>query len=93
MHTILLSEHCYMSFVLVSVFATADFYRKKKKKSNEFRNHKNVIFSYLNINSVRNKFDNLKLVDELVDILYVVETKIGNSFPISVGLDIIRPIL
>ena len=82
-----------MSFVLVSVFVTADFYRKKKKKSNEFRNHKNVIFSYLNINSVRNKFDNLKLVDELVDILYVVETKIGNSFPTSVGLDIIRPIL
>ena len=81
-----------MSFVLVSVFVTADFYRKKKK-SNEFRNHKNVIFSYLNINSVRNKFDNLKLVDELVDILYVVETKIGNSFPTSVGLDIIRPIL
>ena len=82
-----------MSFVLVSVFVTADFYRKKKKKSNEFKNHKNVIFSYLNINSVRNKFDNLKLVDELVDILYVVETKIGNSFPTSVGLDIIRPIL
>ena len=42
----------------------------------------NVIFSYLNINSIRNKFHNLKLkIDEHVDILCVLETKIGNSFP------------
>ena len=39
-------------------------------------------FSYLNINSIRNKFDNLKLIiDEHVDILCVAETKIDNSFP------------
>ena len=50
-------------------------------------------FLYLNINSVRNKFDNLKLIGEDVDILCVVETKIDNSFPTSVGLDIISPIL
>ena len=42
----------------------------------------NVIFSYLNINSIRNRFDNLKLIiDEHVDILCVLETKIDNSFP------------
>ena len=46
------------------------------------QNHNNVIFSYLNINSIRNKFDHLKLIiDEHVDILCVPETKIGNSSP------------
>ena len=39
-------------------------------------------FSYLNINSIRNKFDNLKLIiEENVDILCVAETKIDKSFP------------
>ena len=51
-------------------------------KSLRIRNHNSVIFSYLNINSIRNKFDNLKLIiDEHVDIQCVGETKIGNSFP------------
>ena len=46
------------------------------------RNHNNVIFSYLNINSITNKFDNLKLIiGEHVDIFCVAETKIDNSFP------------
>ena len=48
-------------------------------KSLRIRNHNNVTFSYLNINSIRNKFDNLKLIiDKHVDILCVAET---NSFP------------
>ena len=51
-------------------------------KSLRIRNHNNVIFSYRNINSIRNKFDNLTLtIDEHVDILCVAETKIENSFP------------
>ena len=50
-------------------------------KSLRIRNHNNVIFSYLNINSIRNKFDNLKLITaEYFDILCVAETKIDNSF-------------
>ena len=36
----------------------------------------NVIFSYLNINSSRNKFGNLdNVVDRNIDILCIVETK------------------
>ena len=45
-------------------------------------NHSNIIVSYLNINSIRNKFDNLKLIiDQNVDILCIAETKIDESFP------------
>ena len=43
---------------------------------------KNVIISYVNINSIRNKLDNLNLiVGELVDILSISETKLDHSFP------------
>ena len=39
-------------------------------------------FSYLNINSIRNKFENLcELVPENVDILCIAETKLNPSFP------------
>ena len=42
----------------------------------------NVIFSYLNINSIRNKVGDLdKIVDENIDILCIVETKLDQSFP------------
>ena len=51
-------------------------------KSLRIWNHNNFNFSYLNINSIRNKFDNVKLIiDEHVDILCVAEAKIDNSFP------------
>ena len=51
-------------------------------KSLGIRNHRNDIFSYLNINSIRNKFDNLKvIIDEHVGILSVAESIIDNSFP------------
>ena len=44
-------------------------------------NHGNIIISHLNINSIRNKFDDLKLItDENVDILCIAETKIDESF-------------
>ena len=56
-----------------------------KLKSLGIRNHSNAIFSYLNISSIRNKFDNLKpIIDEIVDILCVAETKIDIS---SIQLD------
>ena len=51
-------------------------------KSLRIRNQDNVIVSYLKINSTRNKFNDLKLIiDENIDILCVVETKIDESFP------------
>ena len=51
-------------------------------KSLRIHNHSNIILSYLNINSIRNKFDDLELkVNENLDILYIAETKIDESFP------------
>ena len=48
------------------------------------KNTGNIIFSYLNINSIRNKFENLcELVAGNVDILCIAETKLGPSFPNS----------
>ena len=48
------------------------------------KNPKNIIFSYININSIRNKFDNLcDLISKNVDILSVAETKLDASFPNS----------
>ena len=45
-------------------------------------NPNNLTFSYININSVRNKFDSLQeIVMGKVDILVVAETKIDASFP------------
>ena len=50
-------------------------------KSLRIRNHSNDIFSYLNINSIRNKFDNPKaIIDESVGIVSLVESIIDNSF-------------
>ena len=51
-------------------------------KSLRIHNHSNITLSYLNINSIRKKFDGLKLiVNENVDILCITETKIDESFP------------
>ena len=45
---------------------------------------KNVIFSYININSIRNKLDNLQsIINNTVDVLAIAETKIDDSFPSS----------
>ena len=53
-----------------------------KMKKLRVKNPKNIIFSYLNINSVWNKFKNMSsLISENVDILIVVETKLDSSFP------------
>ena len=48
------------------------------------KNPKNIIFSYININSIHNKFDNLcDLISKNADILSVAETKLDVSFPNS----------
>ena len=53
-------------------------------KLNRSKYLKNVIFSHLNINSIRNKFENLKeAVRNQVDILVIAETKIDKSFPMA----------
>ena len=45
---------------------------------------KNIIFSYLNINSIRNKFDSVRAaIVNYVDIFIAAETKIDESFPTS----------
>ena len=51
-------------------------------KIESFEILKNIIFSYLNINSIRNKFGSVRaaLVD-YVDIFIAAETKINESFP------------
>ena len=46
------------------------------------KNPKNIIFSYININSIRNKFDNLcVIVGNNVDILSVAKIKLDSLFP------------
>ena len=49
---------------------------------NRSKYSKNIIFSYLNINSIRNKFDSVRAaIVNYVDILIAAETKINKSFP------------
>ena len=44
----------------------------------------NLNFAYLNINSVRNKFENFKeIINGNVDIFAIAETKLDGSFPTS----------
>ena len=55
-----------------------------KLRSVRRKHPKNIIISYLNINSVRNKLRNLgTLVGNLLDILCISETKLDRSFPTS----------
>ena len=55
-----------------------------KLKADRLKHPKNVVISYLNINSVRNKLDLLEpLVSGLVDVLSIAETKLDGSFPSS----------
>ena len=44
-------------------------------------NPENLTLSYLNVNSIRNKFDNLQeIIKQNVDVLAVAKTKIDASF-------------
>ena len=45
-------------------------------------NPKNIVIGHLNVNSLRNKFEAVeKLVQNKVDICFVSETKIDETFP------------
>ena len=51
---------------------------------NRLEYSKNIIFSYFNINSVRNKFDSVRVaIVNYVDIFIAAETKINEFFPTS----------
>ena len=55
---------------------------KSELKNLSLKNVGRLVIGYLNINSVRNKFEGLKdFVSDNIDILIVAETKIDNSFP------------
>ena len=55
---------------------------KSALKNLRLRNVCRLTIAYLNINSIRNKFDPLKeIVSQNLDILMVAETKINDSFP------------
>ena len=44
----------------------------------------NVVIAQLNINSIRNKFDQLvNIIQGNVDILVIIETKLDSTFPVS----------
>ena len=50
--------------------------------SNIRKNNINLILAHININSIRNKFDQLvDYVKEKFDVLMISETKIDDSFP------------
>ena len=50
-------------------------------KNTRVKNKKGLVIAYLNINSIRNKIEPLKLmVSKYVDILTVAETKIDETF-------------
>ena len=52
------------------------------RKTFRFKNPKNLIIGHLNINSLRNKFESIKLIiSPKFDILLVSETKLDESLP------------
>ena len=60
-------------------FYPIDFLRKLKMD-----NVNRIVFGHLNINSIRNKFENLKyLIEKNIDILLISETKLNDTFPDS----------
>ena len=53
-----------------------------KLKELRLNNPKNILFAYLNVNSMRNKFENLwRLLADTVDVLTIAKTKLDGSFP------------
>ena len=53
-------------------------------KNLRLKKHHGIIIAYLNINSIRNKFDFLKvIISSNIDILTIAETKLDDAFPTS----------
>ena len=68
---------------LIDASTTSQEYEENITVTLKQHSHLNyVIFSYLNINSIRNKFGDLdKTVDGNVDILCIAERRKNESFP------------
>ena len=67
---------------LVSNADNLDWFEKIKQLKQG--NPNNLTCSYLNINSIRNKFHNLAdMIDQNIDIVCLAETKLDSSFPAS----------
>ena len=65
-----------------STYDDNDPFQKLKTLRN--KHPKNIIISYINMNSIRNKFTNFaSLIQNWVDILVIAETKLDASFPTS----------
>ena len=65
-------------------YCANDFSEIDDLRNLRVNNSKNIIFSYININSIRNKFENLcSILSNNVDIFCVGETKLDKSFPVS----------
>ena len=62
------------------MFMTSDNDSETALRLNRSKYSKNIIFSDLNINSIRNKSDNVRAVN-YVDIFIAAQTKINESFP------------
>ena len=53
-------------------------------KSIRLKYPKNIIIGYININSIRNKFESFSMmVKDYLDVLIISETKIDSTFPDS----------
>ena len=70
----------------ISEISFNDFNLKRKNAIHGKKNHRNEInlltIAEININSLRNKLDGIKLfVKDKVEILAIFETKLDNSFP------------
>ena len=66
----------------VEYISTTDTDPKSILQELKLKCNKNVVISHINVNSIRNKFDNLKnIITGNVDILLVSETKLDDSFP------------
>ena len=70
---------------LIHASSTSQEYEKNINVTLKLLRHSHlnyVVFLYLNINSIWNKFGDLnKTVDENIDILFIPETKLHESFP------------
>ena len=81
----MLCEHLNLSLKYVQICPNTHEYPMNsldELKPLRIHNHSNINLSYLKINWIRKKFDDLRLIiNENVDILYIAKTKIDHSFP------------
>ena len=71
-----------MEYLCISpIFMTSDNGSETALRLNRSKYSKNIIFSYLNINLIRNKFDSVRAaIVNYVDIFIAAETTINQSF-------------